>query len=240
MGMLMYDTGVNSKLRHELKYFISYLDYIAIKHRLKIFMKQDSHSLNEQGYYVKSLYFDDLDDGAMFEKQSGIINRSKIRIRTYNNSDQMIKLEKKSKLNHLIKKDSMEITIKEYGQLCKNDFSFLRSVGTKVSQELYCDFRSNVLTPKVIVEYTREAYIMHYDEIRVTFDKQLCSAASIKDFFAEEPVLFKALESNIIIMEIKYNSFFPDFLKSLMQIVSREKVAISKYVLCRELKTSLI
>lgn len=235
----MNDININTKTRHELKYYINYFDYVTLRHRLKLVMQQDPHSLDDKGYYIRSLYFDDLDNSFMFEKQAGLIKRKKIRIRIYNNSAVTIKLEKKSKLDQLIKKEAVQISRQEYKKIMYNDIEFLREAGTQTSQMFYAEFKNCLLKPKVIVDYKREAYILHYAGVRITFDKLLCAGISTTDLFDAEQVLLRAIEPATMIMEIKYDSFLPDYIRSLIQTVSSRKVAISKYVLCRELKPSL-
>ena len=58
-------------------------------------MKKDTNADSRGDYHIRSLYFDDYNDSALFEKQSGILKRKKYRIRIYNLSDSVIKLEKK-------------------------------------------------------------------------------------------------------------------------------------------------
>jgi len=233
-GSSCLDADANSRARHELKYLVSYPEYLALRHRLKYVLRQDSHSLDDQGYNVRSLYFDDMEDSDMFSKQAGLLNRQKIRIRIYNYSDQVIKLEKKSRLNNMIKKEAIQISRPEYEAILARDFQFLRETGTQTSLMFYAEFKRSLLRPKVLVDYTREAYMSPYMGIRITFDKAL-RAGTTKDLFATDQIMLRAMEKTMMIMEVKYDLFLPDHLAGLLHVVSRGKTALSKYVMCREL-----
>ncbi len=84
--------------RHELKYIISEGEHKMLATRIKACLKQDYYaSLNGGEYLIRSLYFDDPFDSALWEKASGVGSRDKFRIRIYNYSDDVIKLERKHK-----------------------------------------------------------------------------------------------------------------------------------------------
>lgn len=234
----MKEAAINSNLRHELKYYINYFEYTALKNRLKYVMQQDRHSLDDNGYYIRSLYFDDLGDSDMSSKQAGLLNRKKIRVRIYNHSDRIIMLEKKIKFEQMIKKEAVQIARHEYESIVSNNINFLREAGTQTSLMFYTEFKNCLLQPKVIVDYTREAYVLPYAGIRVTFDKALCAGTLRTNLFDFEQIMLRAMQPNTMIMEVKYNVFLPDHIRSLLQVAARGRSAISKYVLCRELNPS--
>jgi len=61
--------------RHELKYYINASDYAQLRARLRIVAKPDENAAADGGYIVRSLYFDDYADKAVFEKLSGLSRR---------------------------------------------------------------------------------------------------------------------------------------------------------------------
>ena len=84
--------------RHELKYIISEGEHKLLSMRIKACLKQDYYaSINGGEYLIRSLYFDDPFDSALWEKTSGVGSRDKFRIRIYNLTDDAIKLERKHK-----------------------------------------------------------------------------------------------------------------------------------------------
>ena len=114
--------------RHELKYFINFQDYFSLSNKLKVLMKKDKNS-NERGdYHIRSLYFDDYNDSALYEKQSGILRRKKYRIRIYNLSDEVIKLEKKSRVGQFINKKSFLLSRPEVQRIMNYDFNLLKKI----------------------------------------------------------------------------------------------------------------
>ena len=84
------------QLRHELKHEINMSDMIAIRQRMRAIAKSDPHAIDGK-YFIRSLYFDTPEDKALIEKQSGISQRQKFRIRYYNYDTSVINLEKKLK-----------------------------------------------------------------------------------------------------------------------------------------------
>ena len=69
------------------------------------------------GYMIRSLYFDDCYECAYEEKLAGVEARSKYRIRIYNYSDSIIKLECKHKEGQYIHKTSATLTRAEVEQI---------------------------------------------------------------------------------------------------------------------------
>ncbi|SFV71625.1 hypothetical protein MNB_SV-13-1357 [hydrothermal vent metagenome] len=86
------------KFRHEFKYYINYFEYELLSRRLAKVLKRDKYANAKGDYHIRSLYFEDANNTALFEKQSGTLVRKKYRIRIYNIEDSMIRLEKKSRI----------------------------------------------------------------------------------------------------------------------------------------------
>ena len=66
--------------RHELKYLISFADYLAIRQRIRTLMKLDENASKDGKYLIRSIYFDNADDKALREKIDGVQKREKFRI----------------------------------------------------------------------------------------------------------------------------------------------------------------
>lgn len=227
------------KFRHELKFYINYKDYWLLKGRLKHVLKLDSNA-NEKGeYFIRSLYFDDIYDTALFEKNFGVCRRAKYRIRTYNMSDKFIKLEKKSKIGAYISKESTSITREEYNLIMNNDLSFLKDSESILKKDYYIAMRNKLLRPKVIVDYEREAYISDISEVRITFDKQLRVAMNSNDIFNPNLATQCLIPMPTMILEVKFNEFLPNVVRNMLNVEAREFTAISKYVFCRVQKNNI-
>jgi|APSaa5957512535_1039671.scaffolds.fasta_scaffold54305_2 hypothetical protein len=226
---------MNKKVfRHEVKYYINYFEYEILRNRLKVILEKDKFANENGDYHIRSLYFDDIHNTALFEKQSGVLKRKKYRIRIYNLKDSVIKLEKKSRVAQFIHKESAPLTRQEYDMIINQDIDFLKESGNKLFHEFYFDIVSSLFKPRVIVDYIREAFIWDASNVRITFDKYLKTGLYETDIFNKDIPTIDVLEEPKMILEIKYDNFLPDFIRCILQINSNQKYAISKYVICRK------
>ncbi|WP_432402836.1 polyphosphate polymerase domain-containing protein [Wukongibacter sp. M2B1] len=220
-------------LRHELKYFINYHEYMYLKKRLAVSIRKDKYGTIDDGYHVRSLYFDDIYGSAFHEKELGIFKRKKYRIRIYNISDKIIKLEKKSKYGQYIGKDSVGITRDEFYKLLDDNCEFLMNSDDKLFREFYMEKITKLLRPVVIVDYDREAYTYGAGNVRITFDKNLRVGINSHDIFDDKLATKMIFDEPIMILEIKYDSFLPTHVHNLIQICNHNISAASKYVMCK-------
>lgn len=197
-------------------------------------MSLDENASEGCDYNIKSLYFDDYKNTALFEKLLGVKDRYKFRIRIYNNSSDIIKVEKKTKHGHLTRKYSTNISEDQFNKIMSNDFSFIGNEGDPVLLDFYGHVKSNCLSPKVIVDYDREAYTHKAGNVRITFDKRLKTGLNSIELLNKDIPLISSLDNNAIIMEIKYDEYFPSHLRSIVSLGNREVISNSKYVICRK------
>lgn len=222
------------KYRHELKYYMNQGDYIFLSGKLAMTMERDANA-NERGeYFIRSLYFDDAYNSAFAEKLYGTDNRLKIRLRTYNLSDKLIKLECKNKDAGYIRKESINLSRAECEELLSGGYGFLLSRPERFALRMFAEFSSRRLKPAVIVDYTRETFVFPLEEVRVTFDKNIRTAYRATDLFNRRLVTYPAVEGRDMVLEIKYNRYLPTYIRSLLQVAAPERCAISKYCLCRQ------
>lgn len=223
------------KFRHELKYYITENDYLTLRRKISTILKQDKHSIDQKGYLIRSLYFDNVHDHDLVHKNYGILRRKKFRVRIYNHSDKVIKLEKKSRQGEYILKTSADITREEYERLLDWDYEFLKEKGKEkpIYKEFYHYLNSDYMRPRVIVDYVREAYIGTIGNVRITFDKELSVVINSTDLFNQNNISQEVIQSPLMILEVKYDEFLPDYIRKLLQLDAHNRSAISKYVLCR-------
>ena len=124
--------------RHELKYFINPAELEALRGRLRPVLSMDRHCVGGRPYVIRSLYFDDIDDSAWYDKQAGVMHRDKYRIRIYRYSDKEIFLERKRKLGDLIQKSSVQITRRLCDQLVAGDPTGCRRPTTRCCRTCSC------------------------------------------------------------------------------------------------------
>ena len=219
--------------RHELKYFINPAELEALRSRLRPALEMDAHCVNGRPYAIRSLYFDDIDDSAFYDKQAGVMHRDKYRIRIYRHSDQEIFLERKRKMGDLIQKSSVQITRRLCEQLIAGDPAGLYRSNNPLLQDMYVQMRTRLLRAKVLVDYAREAYLHPAEETRVTFDLNLRTGLHSVDLFGPHVPTVCPLDENVQILEVKFNNYLPDHVAGLLSGVQAERSAVSKYVLCR-------
>ncbi|WP_010298092.1 polyphosphate polymerase domain-containing protein [Clostridium senegalense] len=221
------------KFRHELKHYINMSDYMAIKNRLTQIMRLDKNANQNNEYKIRSLYFDNLNDKALMEKINGINRREKFRIRFYNDDYSFIKLEKKSKINGLCGKDSAKITKEQCEKIIEGDIEFLKHSNTPLFVELYAKMKGDLLKPKTIVDYTREAYIYPTGNVRITFDKDIRTGIHSKSIFDANVPTISSIDNTFVVLEVKYDEFLPEIIQHIIQTNDRRATAISKYAASR-------
>lgn len=222
------------KLRHEFKYYINYGTYQILRSRCKDFILTDANMVKEEGYLISSLYFDDVYNSAMEEKIAGTRFRKKFRIRIYERSDTVIKLECKMKYDSFIAKESASLTREEYNLILAGNYEFLLEKKEELCKELYILHRTCLLRPIVVVEYLREAYVLKEGNVRITFDKNISASYDKLDMFSERCAVTEILPEGIMVLEVKYDDYLPTYVMQFLQIGESEKCAVSKYVMCRK------
>ena len=223
-------------LRHELKFFITPLQYQVLSRTLRSVLHPDPHGDENNQYHIRSLYFDTVNDSALMDKINGTANRDKYRIRIYNFSDDVIRLECKSKFCDLISKRSVRITRDMAEQMISADPTGLEATASGLLGDMFREMRTNLLHPVVVVDYLREAYLHPAEEVRITFDMQLRSGLGSVDMFNPNLPTVPPFDHDEIILEVKYNRVLPPYISNILSYALRDgaaRSAISKYVYCR-------
>ena len=220
--------------RHELKYAISYPDYLAMRTRLRQVMTPDPHASQAGLYQIRSIYFDNCDDKALREKVDGIAKREKFRIRYYNDDFSFITLEKKMKIVNLCLKYDARITERECRRLLDGDTEWMRGHSEELVRELYAKMNYQGLRPRVLVSYVREPYIYHAGNVRVTFDSMIRTSLFHRDFLEKDVSDISATDTpRDMVLEVKYDAFLPEVIQDIIQVNSVRQEAFSKYGACR-------
>ncbi len=222
-------------VRHELKFFINDMQYAVLSNILDQVLARDPNGDEYNEYHIRSLYFDTVFDNAEFDKVGGERNRDKYRIRIYNMSDRLIRMECKSKVGSLIAKRSVAIPRDLCEQLMAADPYGLERTKSGLLQDVYREMTIHLLRPAVVVDYVREAYIHPAQEVRITFDKQLRTGMKNFDIFNPMLPTIPPLDNGETILEVKYNEFMPPYIRDILNTYCPDALrsAISKYTLCR-------
>ncbi len=216
------------KYRHEYKYPISKSEGVLLAGRLSSVLTPDRHA--EGGSYtIRSLYFDDWHNKALFEKLDGTDPREKFRIRIYNGRDDYICLEKKVKKGELTQKLQTVLTREQCDAIIGGRIDGLWRRGDALLAELYTHMREG-LRPKTIVEYDRVPYVYAPGNVRVTVDKNIRSGAASTNLFGDIPLV---PVSSMDVLEVKFDAYLPDIVRMLTAGLESRRTAVSKYALCR-------
>ncbi len=231
--------GSGRRLRQELKYTISWQEYTLLKARLGSVMQPDEHAGTSGEYRVSSLYFDNLTNDAWLEKESGWMRRAKYRIRIYDNSAMVIRLELKEKFGQSTIKSSRLISQDFYQAVINRRLNQSYLGGDPFLQAFYLRYQLEEMRPCVIVDYIREPYICRNGNVRITFDKKLQAVINTVDLFASGQIRATPHGFGDLILEVKYDEFLPEHVGSMLSLQHQQRQAISKYTICRELKNAL-
>lgn len=223
-----------SGTRHEIKILLTYAEYIDLSNKLRCVTIPDDNSIDGNGYFIRSLYFDDIRNSAYITKVEGSDNRKKYRIRCYNISNDVIKFECKRKYKDRIAKTSFSITYEEYLKIMEGDTSFLTDINHPLAKEVYAEIVSNGLRPSVIVDYDREVFLHPLSNTRLTFDKNLRAGIDSFDIFDKDVCTLPIFENGSVIFEVKYDDYIP---RSIVDIIASSrgvKMSLSKYCMCKD------
>lgn len=216
-------------LRHENKYEISMASAALLKARLKSVLKPDLHH-GPDGYQIHSLYFDDLDYNAYRDKIDGIRDRSKLRLRYYNENEDYIVFENKEKIGPLTRKTAMQVQ--------KDTALAMMQCRTDLTEkgELLDMYKALVastkLQPRVLVDYHRTPFTLDLQNVRITIDEDVKTLPFRYDLFDRSIPMIPVLDPGTAILEVKYDEFLPPYLALILQDVPMTRIAVSKFVRC--------
>lgn len=217
--------------RHECKHEITLADVITLRQRLRAVAQPDPNAVNGR-YLIRSLYFDTPTDQALREKLDGVNHREKFRLRYYNKDTSLIHLEKKSKQGGLGTKESASVTAAEAQSIIDGNYAWMAQSSQPLIQELHRKMTTGLLRPKTIVDYIREPYIFAPGNVRVTIDYDIRTGLWCTDFLRPDCITVPA-GNNPIILEVKWDAYLPDAIRSAVQLDNRHACAFSKYAACR-------
>lgn len=229
------DSTEKYRYRYELKFLCTQLQLEMLCAQFDVLMEKDPHSGADGLYTVRSLYFDDFENRAMKQKEDGLDERKKYRIRSYlSGTDERFRLEIKYRSRDKIRKEGCLLTAEEVGTILRGDpLRAAYDSGRAVLAQFELARERMLLAPAVIVEYDRTPYVYPEGNVRITMDRNICASPDTGAFMQKDIVTVPVLERGVHLLEVKYDEYLPDFIRQALQIVSLDKISFSKYYLCR-------
>ena len=125
------------------------------------------------------------------------------------------------------------MTRAEVESLLRGDIGWLMEKNSPLCHELYAKMRGQLLKPKVIVDYTRRAFLYEPGNTRITLDYDVRTGLSSLDFFNPKLPTIPADITHPIILEVKYDAYLPDNVRRAIRLNDRRTTNFSKYAACR-------
>jgi len=226
--------GNESKFRNEIKYVVSAAQLKMIENRIARLMPIDSHAGSAGRYSVRSLYFDDPVNRCYYENENGTDPREKFRIRIYNHSTDRIMLECKRKERGMTMKTACPLTETQTRLLMQGEVPGNINDLPPLLRKLTIRMLTQGMRPVVIVEYERVPYVYRMGNVRVTMDMNISSSSAVQRFLDEKIPKRPVMPVGRHLLEVKYDSLLPDFIRSSLQLDSLAQTAYSKYYICRK------
>lgn len=225
---------MGNKYRHEYKYRIDAGQAAILEMRVSMLLQPDPHAGESGTYLIKSLYFDDYNERCFKENEDGDDNRSKFRIRYYNDDHSCIRLEKKSKRNGMTLKESCLITEAMCREFMVGRIPQITDEMPQKMKSLFLEMQLKCLMPKIIVIYERKPYVCPIGNVRVTFDRSISASNDVLHFLEPEITIRPILAKGESVLEVKWDELLPDYIRNQLELESLRWSSFSKYYLCRK------
>ncbi len=222
------------KYRHEYKFLIDARQKAVLYSRIKNLIPVDSHAGENDTYWIRSVYFDDMFDSCFNESEDGINERAKYRIRIYNVEGSRISLERKTKKNGMVCKESAKLTRSQCDSLIAGKAFPIEEDMPEVLKQFLVLMLTKGFRPKAVIEYERIPFIYKDGNVRITFDDNITSSLDTDRFFERDNVRYPILAKGQSLLEVKFDEYLPSFIKNNLEIGSLMQTSFSKYYLGRK------
>jgi len=218
--------------RFEFKYFLNKDIADHIIPELLNYMNWDSYAEKKEYYECNSLYMDNYNLKCYHEKIDGLLNRKKLRIRSYKKkyaAEDNLFFELKRKSGEIVLKDRVVIPGKYLSEFIKNPFSLLqnKNFDKNFFNEFIYEYTNYVMQPKLLVSYKRKPFFAkNNNSFRVTFDYDLKFANANESNYDVE---YKKLNEDFVVMEVKFNGNCPQWFHNIINDYYLERTDSCKY-----------
>lgn len=221
--------------RYEFKYRIPESTAVAIRSYIQGFVRPDPYMAGQMtdGYVISSLYFDSPQFHLFNETQLDKCNRFKLRIRGYDdNPDGCAFFEIKRKLNQIVYKSRARVAKAQIAPILYNHYSpaDLSEKDHNCLWQFVHYVQCLRAHPIVLVRYRRQAFEGLADaKVRITFDRELSYQPAEQAAVKVNGPGWQKLPIDFVVLEIKFTSQFPTWVKMLVRTFNLQRQSMSKY-----------
>lgn len=223
--------------RYERKYLIPEIQAVQLQLYIEEICKRDANVVEEDGYNIRSIYFDDYYSTSYKDNEAGVDPRNKFRIRIYDCKDEYIALERKIKTDGKIYKQRARLSMEEYQAIMNDRIEEIPYPNeNSLLNQFLCLWHTRLLRPVIIVDYDREPYVYEDGDVRITFDRNISFSDSFSDFFDRRLYLQPILPKGMLLLEVKYTEFLPEIIHRVLNRFQLKQCTFSKYYLSEKYK----
>jgi SPX domain protein involved in polyphosphate accumulation len=223
--------------RFEIKYFLHPAVVPEVRRYLNSFVRPDQFTRRPGGSYeLSSLYLDTPDFSTYWMAMHGHKHRYKVRIRTYTDDPQApAYCEIKKRVDRNILKKRGILDREQIPRVLAGHLPHHRSAHGNHFEDVQ-EFRNLVLTaglaPTVRVRCRREAYEAPGGEpLRITFDTRIEHTLTFEANLGLRDGNWQQTPVEGTILEVKFNRYFPGWIREMVHMFQLQQVPVSKYCL---------
>lgn len=210
--------------RYEIKYLISYEQYINLIELMKNHMVLDNYGK----HLINNIYFDTPDFKIIRKSIERPNYKEKLRVRSYNNDCSNVFIELKKKYNKIVYKRRINCSKEDVYNYIINDKSL--PVDNQIQKEInYFKTFYRDLYPAVFISYERESfYGIEHKDFRITFDHNI----KVRDYDVFNLGVHEGnniIDGNNVLLEVKTILGIPNWLLSFLSTNKIYKTSFSKY-----------
>ncbi len=225
---------INSFKRYEKKFLLDKKQYDKLIPRLLKYMEPDEFCKKNGDYSIYNIYYDTENDDVIRHSINKPYYKEKLRLRSYSSSislDDKVFLELKKKINGIVTKRRVSLTLREsYNFLYFNKKPLCSDyVNKQVINEIDYYLNKNKVYPKVYIAYTRNAFFAKDNRnFRLTFDREILTRRN--DLSLE----YKSYGNDILgkdryLMEVKILGAMPIWFTKILSDLKIYNTHFSKY-----------
>lgn len=222
--------------RKEMKFLLNLEDRMKLIQALNTLLVPDTYG-GYDGYRVRSVYFDGLNNQDYVEKRAKFDFVKRVRLRTYSPHSTTAKFEIKKKWTHSQIKDSVIVSREDAEEMLQGNFEVLKNYDDPTAELGYEICSTMGYRPISMVEYKRRAYTHPFFATRITLDSELEYCNFYYDLFSENPYPHyrSVMPITETILEVKYDTYLFPQIQDVLTRLNLQKCPVSKFGSSRSL-----